>query len=121
MAELVGRDRELGGLLVLLDDVRSGRGRAALVLGEAGIGKTRLTEGLAAAAGNTSMTVAWGRCTETEAPPYWPWRQALRAVRGTASRVLTGDDSRSVRDALFAAVAGELEAATAQGPAVIRH
>ena len=119
MAELFGRDRELNGLLALLDDVRSGRGRAALVLGEAGIGKTRLTEGLAAAAADTSLTVAWGRCTETEAPPYWPWRQALRAVRGTASRALTAEDSRSVRDALFAAVAGELEAATAEGPAVI--
>jgi predicted ATPase len=49
MAELVGRNQELNGLLELLDDARTGRGRAALVLGDAGIGKTRLTEAFATA------------------------------------------------------------------------
>ena len=119
MADLVGRDRELGRLLALVDDARSGRGRAALVLGDAGIGKTCLTEALAATAADSLITVAWGRCTETEAPPYWPWRQALRTLRATSSHALTADDSHSVRDALFAAVAGELEAATAAGPALV--
>ena len=42
VGELVGRSQELERLLALLEDARSGRGRAALVLGEAGIGKTRL-------------------------------------------------------------------------------
>src|SRR5438270_2758485 len=99
--ELVGRRQELEQLLTLLDDARSGRGRAALVLGDAGIGKTRLTEAFAAAVADTPITVAWGRCTEAEAPPYWPWRQALRALRGTASHALTADESHGVRDALF--------------------
>jgi predicted ATPase len=107
------------GWLGLLDDARSGRGRAALVLGDAGIGKTRLTEAFAAAAADTPMTIAWGRCTEAEAPPYWPWRQALRAIRGTASHALTAEESHGVRDTLFAAVAGELEAATAAAPALM--
>src|SRR5438874_620325 len=51
VGELVGRSQELERLLALLEDARAGRGRAALVLGEAGIGKTRLTEAFAAAAG----------------------------------------------------------------------
>jgi MoxR-like ATPase len=50
VGELVGRGQELERLLALLDDARSGRGRAALVLGEAGIGKTRLAEAFAASA-----------------------------------------------------------------------
>src|SRR2546428_385997 len=50
VGELVGRSQEFERLLALLEEARSGRGRTALVLGEAGIGKTRLTEVFAAAA-----------------------------------------------------------------------
>ena len=38
----VGREKELGHLLSLYDDVRAGKGRVALVSGGAGIGKTSL-------------------------------------------------------------------------------
>jgi hypothetical protein len=31
------------------------------------------------------IRVAWGRCTDAESPAYWPWRQLLRALRGTTS------------------------------------
>jgi hypothetical protein len=80
VSELVGRSQELGRLLALLEDARAGRGRAALVLGEAGIGKTRLTEAFAAAAAQVGIRVAWGRCTDAESPAYWPWRQLLRGL-----------------------------------------
>ena len=51
---LVGRDESLRRLSALLDAVRAGRGRAALILGEPGVGKSRLlaelrTSNLAAA------------------------------------------------------------------------
>lgn len=118
MNELVGRDGELGMLLGLLDDARARRGRAVLVLGDAGIGKTHLTETFAAAAGKAALTVGWGHCTEAEAPPYWPWRQAFRALPGSNGRLLRAEIPE-VRDALFAAVADELEEATGNGPAVI--
>ena len=39
---LVGRDEPLQRLSALLDAVRAGRGRAALILGEPGVGKSRL-------------------------------------------------------------------------------
>lgn len=41
-AELVGRDIELQTLHELVDDIRHGVGRIAVLLGEAGLGKTRL-------------------------------------------------------------------------------
>jgi predicted ATPase len=39
---MVGRDDELGRLLSLLDDAGAGRSVAALVSGDAGVGKSRL-------------------------------------------------------------------------------
>ena len=119
VGELVGRGPELKRLLALMEDARSGRGRAALVLGEAGIGKTRLTEAFAAATAQAGIRVAWGRCTDAESPAYWPWRQLLRALGGTTSLGVTTDGTGG-RDVLFATVANELEqAAAAVGPMVL--
>ena len=48
-AELVGRRAESDALNQVLDDLRAGRGRALVVRGEAGIGKTALLESVLAA------------------------------------------------------------------------
>jgi predicted ATPase len=48
---MVGRDRELARVMLLLDDALAGGGRLVLCTGEAGIGKTRLAEEAAASAG----------------------------------------------------------------------
>ncbi len=92
-AALVGRDRELDALRGWLDHARAGRGRLVLCSGEAGIGKTRLAQELAAAAGAAAgdVAVAWGRCVDTEgAPPFWPWVQVLRDLRVDDVPVRTG-------------------------------
>ncbi len=47
---VVGRDRELARVMLLLDDALAGGGRLVLCTGEAGIGKTRLAEEAAASA-----------------------------------------------------------------------
>src|SRR5436305_7699667 len=107
VGELVGRTQEFEQLLALLEEARSGRGRAALVLGEAGIGKTRLAEAFAAAATNAGSRVAWGRCTDAGSRAYWPWRQLLRALPGTTSLGVATDGTGG-RDMLFASVANEL-------------
>lgn len=86
-ARLVGRERELSTLSALLDDVRYGRGRAVVVLGEAGIGKTALVEALVDVATREGHRAGWGRCTAGQAPPYWPWRQLLRQLGGDAGQL----------------------------------
>src|SRR5438093_1176437 len=75
----VGRHYELVELRAGLEDAVAGRGRSFLVVGEAGIGKTRLVEELAREAAERGHLVLWGRCWEGEgAPPYWPWIQVIR-------------------------------------------
>jgi AAA ATPase domain len=76
---LLGRERELAELEAWLDAAVAGHGRLVLVVGEAGIGKTRLAQEVAGR--SSEATVVWGRCVDTEgAPPFWPWRQVLRAL-----------------------------------------
>jgi len=76
----VGRERELALLRAALAGAIAGHGRAVLVSGEPGIGKTRLAEELAAYAAGQGAGVCWGRCREgAGAPAFWPWIQILRA------------------------------------------
>ena len=64
-----------------------GRGGLVLLVGEAGIGKTRLADELAQRADADGMAALWGRCWEAEGrPPYWPWVQILRALSRRAGR-----------------------------------
>jgi DNA-binding CsgD family transcriptional regulator len=64
-----------------LDDAADGVGRLVLVVGEPGIGKTRLAQEIAGRALAAGHAVAWGRCVEADgAPPYWPWLQILRTL-----------------------------------------
>jgi DNA-binding SARP family transcriptional activator len=75
----VGRDSELAELVAGLDDAFAGRGRIFLVVGEPGIGKSRLAEELIAHAAARGARVLVGRCWEAGgAPAYWPWVQSLR-------------------------------------------
>jgi predicted ATPase len=70
-AALVGRDDELRTLTALLS--RQGPARAALVLGEAGIGKTRLVRAAADEVENSGVTTVWGACLPlSESLPLLP-------------------------------------------------
>ena len=81
---LVGRAAELRALAAALARAAAGRGRLVAVTGEAGIGKTRLLEGLVRAAGLPASRVLRGRCPEQlGAPSYWPWTRVLRAHAAT--------------------------------------
>src|SRR3989442_14996419 len=83
-AVFIGRHRELAELRAGLEDAVTGRGRFFLVVGEAGIGKTRLVEELAREAAERGGLAFWGRCWEGEgAPPYWPWVQLIRTCLRT--------------------------------------
>jgi DNA-binding SARP family transcriptional activator len=77
---LVGRAAELAQLRAVLDQVVKGRGRVAVVLGEAGIGKSRLVAELAAESVEGGSRVLLGRCHQSERTrPFGPWVDALRA------------------------------------------
>lgn len=78
---LIGREREMAELALILGHVRSGRGHLVLITGEAGMGKTALAEELANDAHEQGARVIWGNCWETvDTPPYWPWIQAMRQL-----------------------------------------
>ena len=76
---LVGRERELGLARTAVDEAGGGRGNMLLLVGEPGIGKTRVAEELATYARVRGARVIWGRCHEGErAPSFWPWVEAIR-------------------------------------------
>jgi len=75
----VGRDDELSELRAGFVDAAAGNGRLFMIVGEPGIGKTRLALELAAQEARAAR-VLWGRCWEGGgAPAYWPWVQIIRA------------------------------------------
>lgn len=87
-ATLVGRDAELGLLTHSVDNVvRNARASLLLVLGEAGVGKSRLAEELASGAECTHHAlVLEGRCVPYgEANVWWPVADALRHGCGIRS------------------------------------
>ena len=79
---LLGRDHELELLLELARRAGDGDGGAALVVGEAGIGKSRLVNEFARRARENGVLVLVGECVDlAEAElPYAPIVGALRAV-----------------------------------------
>ena len=79
----VGREREMAILRAALDDASAGRGRLVLLVGEAGIGKTRLADELATEACAHGARVLTGRCHEGQGtPPFRPWVQIMRGHLG---------------------------------------
>jgi DNA-binding CsgD family transcriptional regulator len=75
----VGRSRELGTLEGSLKSALGGNGRIDVIVGEPGIGKTRLAEELCRRASDSGVLVLAGRCYEEKgSPPYWAWIQVLR-------------------------------------------
>ena len=79
LSAFVGRGTEFAELVSSLDDAFAGRARLVLVVGEPGIGKSRLAEELTGHARARGALALVGRCWEAGgAPAYWPWVQALR-------------------------------------------
>src|ERR1700744_5330155 len=81
MTTLVGRDADLHRLRALLGEAADGRAVAALIGGDAGIGKSRLVaEGTAVAAGQ-GFTGLGEQCAEIgDSVPYLPFADAFRAA-----------------------------------------
>ncbi len=144
----VGRVAERKRLTELWGQARAGSLRLALISGEAGVGKTRLSTQLALAVREEGATVLYGRCDEDLGVPYQPWAQALgylitqapqklldahlehyggdlaRLVPALRDRVpdlspTRASDPETERYLLYAAVAGLLEGAGEEEPLLL--
>lgn len=89
---IIGREPEVAYLEAMLDDAVGGHGRCVFVVGEAGIGKTRLVAELAALAAARAARVFVGRAFDSaRILPFGPWVEALRNGQATAdTAVLDG-------------------------------
>jgi predicted ATPase len=85
---LVGRVEELGCVDQALDLLGEGQGTALAVVGEPGIGKTRLLSELAARADERGVLVLAGSAAELERDlPFWVFVDAIEEfVRGLEPR-----------------------------------
>jgi DNA-binding SARP family transcriptional activator len=78
-APLIGRTLELTLVREALDETVAGRGQIIVILGEAGMGKSRLVGALDEDAAGRGARVIVGRCFDAEQVlPYGPWTEALR-------------------------------------------
>jgi tetratricopeptide (TPR) repeat protein len=89
---MIGRARELGELDAGLDEASSGSGGLFLLVGEPGIGKTRVAEEAARRAKERGFSVHWGRCWEVGgSPAFWPWIQIFRSMlRDPRNKAIAG-------------------------------
>ncbi|MGW4643622.1 BTAD domain-containing putative transcriptional regulator [Sphaerisporangium sp. NPDC004334] len=79
--QLIGRGLELSLAESDLKAALDGEGRTLLLVGEPGIGKTRLAEAVAERADTHGSLVVWSRAVEDAAtPPYWLGVQLLRRL-----------------------------------------
>src|SRR4029453_16939444 len=82
--ELIGRDEELAAVATALEAARGGRGSTTVLVGEAGIGKSRLERELADRARAQGMLVCRGRAVESGAPgAFRPLAEALQRLART--------------------------------------
>src|SRR5712692_9485215 len=96
-APIVGRQGVLSTLMSLLDQVAGGAGCAAIVSGEAGIGKSTLVEELALEAGLRGFEVLRGSCPGLQdSSPYQVFVQALWPRITTAERVTNAPSALKV-------------------------
>jgi DNA-binding SARP family transcriptional activator len=94
---LVGRETEIRALTEVLDLADTGRPAFVAVVGEPGMGKSRLTEELAARADARGALVLVGRCSQDEgAPPLWPWASVLAGL-GASLPVEPGTEEESTQ------------------------
>lgn len=130
----VGREAEEAAIAEVLDRAGSGTPAAALLVGEPGIGKSRLVQRISARAAERGFRVATGRCSQDDgAPTLWPWGQAQRElarhdgeelgpeVERLLSGTPSGSDEGAERQAFLAwqTLSHEVTARSVDGPVLL--
>ncbi|GIU95468.1 MAG: guanylate cyclase [Gaiellaceae bacterium] len=113
-APMIGRDAELAELGAALADARRARAcRLVTVVGEAGVGKTRLIDEFLRTV-ESEATITRGRCLPYgDGITYWPLAEAVRSAAGIGER----DSADAAREKL-ATLAGDVEIAERVGAAI---
>ncbi len=125
---LPGRQSEQDALGRLLEQVLRGDGAVVLISGDAGIGKTTLSDRLANQARRQSALVLTGNCYgTTTGQPFAPWikihRELCAALTGSrdAPVALSPEtvDSAGSPDELYERISGDFRAAASGQPLVV--
>ena len=97
---VVGRTGELSALEAVISAAETGVGTMVMILGEPGIGKTRLAEAAVERAAERGMLTAWARCPEDRsAPSFWPLVQLGEQLRAAGfSDLRVGELDRRVAE-----------------------
>jgi class 3 adenylate cyclase/tetratricopeptide (TPR) repeat protein len=96
-APLLGRAREVGRLRESLERLRSGEPALFGIVGDPGVGKSRLVEAARALAAETGAVWVDARCLSYGAAlPYWPIADLLRRELGLAGDETDADALRSL-------------------------
>jgi len=114
LSRFVGRERDLDDLLALLDEAADGHGRAACVVSEPGLGKSRLLWEFRQSLAERDLLYVEGQCLPYGASsPYLPVLDLLRAACGLDE----ADGAEAVRQRLHEATSAVgLEADSAVPP-----
>jgi predicted ATPase len=125
---LIGRALHVEALERLIGQAAAGRGRAALLAGEAGLGKSRLVSEVRTHAARLDFNVLIGRCFELDqALPYAPLLDLLRVYLGVRAPDVLAEALGPMAPHLiellpeFAALAPARAASAAGGPEHERH
>ena len=86
---LVAREAEMTLLLAALETVQAGTGQLVLLVGEPGVGKTRLAQEVLQVARGQGFGGIIGRCYAPQASvPYYPFLEALARAAAAAPQSL---------------------------------
>ncbi len=95
---LVGRDTQLRALTDRLAAADEDTPQFAVILGEPGIGKSRLAAEVIGVARARGARVLTGRCSQDGgAPPLWPWAAVLRGLDQDLPTVLGDEEGAQFR------------------------
>lgn len=107
---MVGRDEQLSGLRSVFDVVRAGQGRMVSILGDPGIGKSRLLAEFRAEAEASEPSPMWieGRCLSLgQSLPYHLVLDLVRSIIGVGAGAEESDVQAALERTLRAALADE--------------
>src|SRR5262245_30800599 len=92
LSTYAGREREHARLAQCLAHIRTGRGRFVNVVGQAGLGKSRLFHELSVSVEQANLAVVAGRCEPYgNVSPYQPFIQVLRTLVTPRESVAAGE------------------------------